>query len=36
MKGQSHSLTLAKGHSDFKIKTCFSQEQLGDLEPKFI
>ena len=21
-----------KGHSDFKVKTCFSQKQLGDLE----
>ena len=23
-------------HSDFKVKTCFSQKQLSDLEPKFI
>ena len=23
VKGQGHSLTLAKGHLDFKIKTCF-------------
>ena len=22
IKGQDHSLTLAKGHSDFKIETC--------------
>ena len=36
IKGQGHSLTLVKGHSDFKVKTCFSQKQLGDLEPKFI
>ena len=36
IKGQSHSLTLVKDHSDFKVKTCFSQKQLGDLEPKFI
>ena len=36
MKGQGHSLTLVKGHSDFNVKTWFSQKQLGDLEPKFI
>ena len=36
IKGQGHSLTLVKGHSDFKVKTCFSLKQLGDLEPKFI
>ena len=35
IKGQGHSLTLVKGHSDFNVKTCFSQKQLGDLEPKF-
>ena len=29
------SLTLVKGHSDFNVKTCFSQKLLGDLEPKF-
>ena len=23
IKGQGHSLTLIKGHSDFKVKTCF-------------
>ena len=23
VKGQGHYLTLAKGHSDLKIKTCF-------------
>ena len=23
-------------HSDFKVKTCFSQKQSGHLEPKFI
>ena len=33
MKGQDHSLILVKGHSDFKVKTCFSQKQLGHLEP---
>ena len=36
IKGQGHSLTLIKGHSDFNVKTSFSQKQLGDLEPKFI
>ena len=36
IKSQGHSLTLVKGHSDFKVKTCFSQKQLGDLEPEFI
>ena len=36
IKGQGCSLTLVKGHSDFKVKTCFSEKQLGDLESKFI
>ena len=27
VKGQGHSLTLVKGHSDFKVKTCFSQKR---------
>ena len=36
IKGQGRSLTLVKGHSDFKVKTCFSQKQLGGLEPKLI
>ena len=36
VKGQGHSLTLVKDHSDFKVKNRFSQKQLGDLEPKFI
>ena len=36
IKGQDHSVTLVKGHSDFKVKTRFSHKQLGDLEPKFI
>ena len=36
IKGQGHSLTFVKGHLDFKVKTCFSQNQLGDLEPKLI
>ena len=25
IKGQGHALTLVKGHSDFNVKTCFSQ-----------
>ena len=29
-------LTLVKDHSDFKVKTCFLQKQLGDLEPSLI
>ena len=29
-------LTLVKDHSDFKVKTCFSQKHLGDLGPKLI
>ena len=32
IKGQGHSLTLVKGHSDFNVKPCFSQKQLGDFE----
>ena len=35
-QSQGHSLTLVKGHSDFKVKTCFPQKQFGELEPKFI
>ena len=34
-QGQGHSLTLIKGHSDFKVKTCFLQKQLSHLEQKF-
>ena len=30
IKGQGRSLTLVKGHSDFKVETCFSEKQLGD------
>ena len=26
-RGQNHYLTLAKGHLDFKITTCFSQKR---------
>ena len=29
----SHYMTLAKGHSDFKIKNYFSQKLLSHLEP---
>ena len=32
IKGQGHSSTLVKGHSDFKVKTCFLQKHLGDLD----
>ena len=32
IKCQGHSLTLVKGHSDFKEKTYFSHKQLGDYE----
>ena len=35
-KGQGHYFTLAKGHLDIKIKTCFSQKSLGHLELNFI
>ena len=36
IKGQDHSLTLAIGHSDFKIKFYFSQKLYGHLKPNFI
>ena len=36
IKGQGHSLILVKGHSDFNVKACFSQNQLGSLGPKLI
>ena len=29
IKGQGHSLTLVKGHSDFKVKTRFLAETVG-------
>ena len=29
IKGQGHSLTLVKGHSDFKVKTCFFSKTVG-------
>ena len=35
-KGEGHYLTLAKGHSDLNIKTCFSWKLLSHLEPNFI
>ena len=31
IQGQGHSLTLAQGHLDMKIKTYFSQKPLGYL-----
>ena len=36
IKGQGHYLTLAKGHADSKIRTCFSQKLLCLLEPVFV
>ena len=36
IKGQGHSLISVKGNSDFNVKTCFSQKQLGSLGPKLI
>ena len=33
---QGHCLPIAKGHSDFKIKSCFYQKLLSHLEPNFI
>ena len=34
--GQGHSLTFATDHSYFKIKTYFSQKQLGHLKPNLV
>ena len=34
IKGQGHSLTLVKGHSDFKVKTCFSSKTVGQFGTK--
>ena len=31
IQGQGHTLTLAQGHSNMNIKTCFSQKLLGHL-----
>ena len=36
LKRQYMYLTLAKGHSDFIIKTSFSRKLLSHLEPNFI
>ena len=33
-EGQDHSLTLAKGHSYFKIMSCFAQKLLKHLNVK--
>ena len=41
IKGQDHCLTLTKGNSDFKIKTCFFfflfffSETVGPFQTKF-
>ena len=34
--GSKTTMQQQQQHSDFDVKTCFSQKQLGDLEPKFI
>ena len=34
IKGQGLSLTLVKGHSDFKVKICFSAETVGQFGTK--
>ena len=33
IKGQGYSLNLVKDHRDFKVETCYTQKQLGDLKP---
>ena len=35
IKGQSHSLTFAKGHPDFNILNLFFSEIVGSFETKF-
>ena len=35
IKSQGHSLTLVKGHSDFRKKTRFSPEAVGSFETQF-
>ena len=35
-RSRSLYLTLAIGHSDFKIKSCFSQKLLSHLKPNVI
>ena len=34
IKGHGHSLTLVKGHSDLKVKTCFFTETVGQCGTK--
>ena len=36
IEGQGHFLTLAQGHLCMKIKTCFSQKQLGRFQANFV
>ena len=36
IKGHGHSLALAKGHSNFKIETCFYQKLFNHLRSNFI
>ena len=36
IKGQDHYMTLAKGYSDFKSKSCFYQKLFGHLQPNFM
>ena len=36
VKGHGHSMTLAKGHSDSKIKSGFSKKLLSHLKPNFL
>ena len=31
-QSQGHSLTLVKGHSDFKVKTCFYAPNFEEVE----
>ena len=35
-QSQGHYLTLAKCHSDLKIKSCFSQKLSSHLEPNYM
>ena len=35
-QSQGHYLTLAKCHSDLKIKSCFSQKLFSHLEPNYM
>ena len=36
IEGQGLFLTLAQGHLQLKIKSCFSQILLGHFEPNFV